>query len=133
MHNHKILSFAVALLALTISACSSEPGTPPSTDKTTPAAVTNQATTENNKVENPAKTQPTIKISATCTAIMDTHCVVCHHATRICQKLGRKNTKGWKRTISNMIKHGAQLTPAEEEALLQCLDQQQQEIKEYCQ
>ncbi|MGV1100564.1 hypothetical protein ACUUL3_14305 [Thiovibrio sp. JS02] len=56
-----------------------------------------------------------------CAALLDSRCQSCHYKSRICQKLGRKNVRGWQRTIRNMIRHGARLSAAEGKTLAECL------------
>ncbi len=68
-----------------------------------------------------------------CEEIIESRCVQCHYATRICQKLGKKNTRKWAGTIKKMKKHGAKLTQAEEKTLLQCLSKPENEMQEFCQ
>lgn len=125
------ITVAATLLILSIAACSS--------DTSPPAAEENSPTTTVR--ESPAADKPAVSLTskdntvqaAGCAQILNARCAACHHATRICQKLGRKNTKGWKRTISNMVRHGAQISSAETDTLVRCLDLQMEEVQQYCQ
>jgi len=129
----KAVPVIVALLSLFLVACSSESGTPPTAEKNHPAQDASQTSAGNFQPVSLTDKKAKDLAANTCTTILNTHCTVCHHATRICQKLGRKNTKGWQQTINNMIGHGAQITPKETESLVRCLDLQEQQIKDYCQ
>ncbi|MDH4320849.1 MAG: hypothetical protein OEV73_05045 [Desulfobulbaceae bacterium] len=133
MHTKTITLVVVVLLALLAAACTNEPETPPSASPTdSPVAASPSLADDESQTVPPTNNTAHDNTPAPCTAILNTHCVVCHHATRICQKLGKKNRKGWERTISNMISHGAQLTPAEKKTLIDCLDRQTPEVQEYC-
>ncbi|MDH3392723.1 MAG: hypothetical protein OEL66_01860 [Desulfobulbaceae bacterium] len=128
----KPITIALALLALTFSACSNESGKATTTEEKTPTTIVSQAVAADNQMAS--LTNKSAKNEAAgCSTILESHCTSCHHTTRICQKLGRKNAKGWKRTIKNMVRHGVQITAAETDALVQCLDQQSPEVKEHCQ
>ena len=67
-----------------------------------------------------------------CREIMASHCTSCHQESRICAKLGQKSQGQWERTIKRMIKHGAKLNNGQKDALVQCLANQDDSIKEYC-
>jgi hypothetical protein len=58
---------------------------------------------------------------STCSAIIDVKCVKCHYKTRICDALGTKSARNWKRTVKFMIKQGAQLTEDEQGRVIACL------------
>lgn len=129
---NQAISALVILLSLASYACSSEPSSPPSTKEQFHTEETVQTTAADSLASNLTDNNSQTRATNDCTAIMETHCTACHHVTRICQKLGKKNLKGWRKTINNMKIHGAQLTPSETEALAICLDRQSQDIKEFC-
>ena len=56
-----------------------------------------------------------------CQATIDAKCVKCHYKTRICDALGTKSKRKWKRTIKFMVKQGAQLSQDEQSKVLACL------------
>ncbi len=59
--------------------------------------------------------------STDCQAIIDVKCVKCHYKTRICDALGTKSKRKWKRTIKFMVKQGAQLSKEEQVLVVDCL------------
>ena len=130
----KSLYIILALFVFSSYGCSNEKPPQTSATKANQTEVAQNQPLETGSNPSPmANTPSSPKEKLACTAILDTHCEVCHHSTRVCQKLGKKNKKGWLRSIKNMIRHGAQLTPNEIETLAQCLAQQHQEVKNYCQ
>ena len=58
---------------------------------------------------------------AVCGAIVDAKCVQCHYKTRICDALGTKSVGKWKKSVTYMIKQGAQLTEDEQNKVIACL------------
>ena len=56
-----------------------------------------------------------------CQAIIDVKCVKCHYKTRICDALGTKSKRKWKKTIKFMVKQGAQLSKEEQVLVVDCL------------
>ena len=58
---------------------------------------------------------------AVCSAIVDAKCVKCHYKTRICDALGTKSVRKWKKTLKFMVKQGAQLSQDEQSKVLACL------------
>jgi hypothetical protein len=56
-----------------------------------------------------------------CQAIIDVKCVKCHYKTRICDALGTKSKRKWKRTIKFMVRQGANLTQDEQKNVAECL------------
>jgi len=56
-----------------------------------------------------------------CQTILNSKCTRCHYLTRVCQELGKKTKRSWKRTINNMIRYGAKLSGEERDILLDCL------------
>ena len=58
---------------------------------------------------------------AVCSSIVNAKCVRCHYKTRICDALGTKSLRNWKRTIKFMQKQGAQLTEDEQIKVIACL------------
>jgi len=53
--------------------------------------------------------------------LMQQRCTVCHSSARITS--AQKTTTQWKQTVDKMINHGAQLSPAEEQTLVNYLAQ----------
>jgi quinohemoprotein amine dehydrogenase len=53
--------------------------------------------------------------------LMQQRCSVCHSLSRI--ETAHKTTDQWKTTVDRMISHGAQLTPQEEQTLIDYLAQ----------
>ncbi len=56
-----------------------------------------------------------------CQATINAKCVKCHYKTRICDALGTKSKRKWKRTIKFMVKQGAQLSKEEQVLVADCL------------
>jgi hypothetical protein len=56
-----------------------------------------------------------------CQSIIDNKCVKCHYKTRICDALGTKSKRKWKRTIKFMVKQGAILSKDEQNIVTECL------------
>ncbi len=54
-------------------------------------------------------------------ALMSQQCTRCHPLSRVTSKT--KTAEQWKVTVDRMIQHGAQLTPPEEQALVEYLAQ----------
>lgn len=76
-----------------------------------------------------------------CGELLKNKCTQCHYLTRVCQKIEKNQQKGlfggifagsWGRTVNNMVKNGAKLTEAEQEKLINCLDNSSPEILEVC-
>jgi hypothetical protein len=59
--------------------------------------------------------------NAACASIIDAKCVRCHYKTRICDALGTKSVRKWKKTIKFMMKQGAGLTEEEQKKVIACL------------
>ena len=57
-----------------------------------------------------------------CQATINAKCVQCHYKTRICDALGTKSKRKWKRTINFMVKQGAQLSKEEQALMVECLN-----------
>jgi len=58
---------------------------------------------------------------AVCSAIVDVKCVRCHYKTRICDALGTKSVRQWKKTLKFMLKQGAELSVDEQNKVIACL------------
>ncbi len=56
-----------------------------------------------------------------CRAMIDSKCAKCHYRTRICDALGTKSKRKWKRTIKFMVKQGANLSKVDQETIVECL------------
>jgi len=57
-----------------------------------------------------------------CVELINKRCTECHYKSRICTKLGKKNTRGWRRSVNNMIRYGAKLNSEERNIIIDCLD-----------
>jgi len=57
-----------------------------------------------------------------CQTTINAKCVKCHYKTRICDALGTKSKRKWKRTIKFMVKQGAQLSKEEQALVVECLN-----------
>jgi hypothetical protein len=60
-------------------------------------------------------------VGTDCQAIINSKCVKCHYKTRICDALGTKSKRKWKRTIKFMVKQGAKLSKDEQKSVTECL------------
>jgi hypothetical protein len=58
---------------------------------------------------------------AVCSSLVNEKCVRCHYKTRICDALGTKSVRDWKRSINFMLKQGAQLNEDEQNKVIACL------------
>jgi len=67
-----------------------------------------------------------------CRSIVEGSCLACHSENRICQKLGRKSKTRWGRTIARMVKHGAKLDSAGQDALSSCLADESADVVQMC-
>lgn len=67
-----------------------------------------------------------------CETLLDTKCTSCHYLTRVCQVLGKKSKRSWKRSIKNMIRYGTKLTSEEQKILLDCLSTAPPRDKKIC-
>jgi cytochrome c5 len=57
-----------------------------------------------------------------CRTMINSKCVKCHYKTRICDALGTKSKRNWKRTVKFMVKQGAQLTKDDQKVMVECLN-----------
>ena len=69
---------------------------------------------------------------ATCTELMNERCTVCHYMTRVCQNLGNKSERKWKKTVKTMMRRGAKLNKAEMNTLVDCLAGPAEEAEKTC-
>ena len=60
-------------------------------------------------------------VGGDCRTMINSKCVKCHYKTRICDALGTKSKRKWKRTIKFMVRQGAELSKDDQEALVECL------------
>jgi hypothetical protein len=68
-----------------------------------------------------------------CTALLTGRCETCHYMTRVCDKVAENKGKwSWKRTVKNMVRQGAKLNQAEQDALVACLSQPAPEVVKLC-
>jgi len=59
--------------------------------------------------------------AAVCTSMINAKCTRCHYKTRICDALGTKSVGKWKKTITFMVKQGAELTQDDQNKVVACL------------
>lgn len=67
-----------------------------------------------------------------CAVLLNTRCDNCHYRARICQSLGKKSKREWKRTIKTMVRYGAKLTKDQQKTLADCLYEASQNAKFVC-
>jgi hypothetical protein len=67
------------------------------------------------------KPQPKPPPEAVCSSIINAKCIRCHYKTRICDALGTKSVRKWKKTITFMVRRGAELTEDEQNKVVACL------------
>ena len=58
---------------------------------------------------------------AVCSSMINAKCTRCHYKTRICDALGTKSVGKWKKTITFMVKQGAELTQDDQNKVVACL------------
>ena len=69
----------------------------------------------------------------TCSSLLAPRCEECHYETRVCQKVEKKRGKNsWKRSIKNMVRHGAKINRTEQKQLIECLSQPSSDVLDYC-
>ena len=109
-------------LAMVLTGCSGdkEKSEAPTAAKSDKQSGTTQAPGGTSQTQ-PAPATPAAGAGA-CSTLLTTKCTVCHNLNRICEKLGKKSTSRWQRTIDRMIDRGAKLNPDEKATLLVCLD-----------
>lgn len=69
---------------------------------------------------------------ATCNELLNQRCTVCHYMTRICQNLGQKSQRQWKKTVKTMKNRGAIISKAELDTLVNCLAGPTTEAEKTC-
>jgi len=67
-----------------------------------------------------------------CTQLLLGRCETCHYLSRVCQRLGKKSKRRWRRTLKNMVRYGAILSKAEMKQLADCLHRQTPEVEKLC-
>ena len=67
-----------------------------------------------------------------CETLLASKCTSCHYLTRVCQVLGKKNKRTWKRSIKNMVRYGTKITREEQKILLDCLSTAPPRDKRVC-
>ncbi len=67
-----------------------------------------------------------------CARLLAERCTGCHYLSRVCQRLGKKSKRRWKRTVRNMVRYGARLSPAEQRRLTACLSVPAPEVTQLC-
>jgi len=58
---------------------------------------------------------------AVCSSLINAKCTRCHYKTRICDALGTKSIRKWKKSIKFMVRQGAELTDEEQNMIVACL------------
>jgi hypothetical protein len=58
---------------------------------------------------------------AVCSSIINAKCTRCHYKTRICDALGTKSVRQWKKSTIFMVRQGAELTEDEQNKVVACL------------
>jgi hypothetical protein len=56
-----------------------------------------------------------------CSSMINAKCTQCHYKTRICDALGTKSVGKWKKSITYMVKQGAELTQDDQNKVVACL------------
>jgi hypothetical protein len=67
------------------------------------------------------KPQPEPPPEAACSSMINAKCIRCHYKTRICDALGTKSVRQWKKSITFMVSQGAELTEDEQNKVVACL------------
>ncbi len=75
----------------------------------------------NSPTNNTPATSATSSGSSSGQTLMQEHCSVCHSIDRVTSR--QKTADQWKQTVDRMILRGAQLTPQEEQTLVDYLAQ----------
>ena len=65
--------------------------------------------------------QPEPPPEAVCSSMINAKCIRCHYKTRICDALGTKSVRKWKKSITFMVRQGAELTEDEQNKVVACL------------
>jgi len=121
--------FAVFSLVLLVVACSDsqQAGTSQPTSSET-AKLSTQSSTTSGAYEESVATST----DGSCRSMLEASCLACHSEARICQKLGRKSKKRWERTIARMVKHGANMSSTDQDALSNCLADESADVVQMC-
>ena len=69
---------------------------------------------------------------AVCSSIINAKCTRCHYKTRICDALGTKSVRQWKKSTIFMVRQGAELTEDEQNKVVACLSSLPQESPVVC-
>ena len=67
-----------------------------------------------------------------CARLLTQRCETCHYLSRVCQQLGKKSRRRWRRTVRTMVRYGARLSKAEQRRLVGCLTDQRPEVRRLC-
>ena len=67
------------------------------------------------------KPQPEPTPEVVCSSMINAKCIRCHYKTRICNALGTKSVRQWKKSITFMVRQGAELTEDEQNKVVTCL------------
>ncbi|MES0446914.1 MAG: hypothetical protein ABUJ92_10245 [Desulfobacterales bacterium] len=67
------------------------------------------------------KPQPEPPPEAVCSSRINAKCIRCHYKTRICDALSTKSVRQWKKSITFMVRQGAELTEDEQNKVVACL------------
>jgi hypothetical protein len=69
---------------------------------------------------------------SSCEQQLNAKCTACHYNNRICLNLSTKSKRAWKRTVKNMIHHGAKITPEELNTIVTCLSGPSPDVTAWC-
>ena len=95
-------------------------------------ACSNNSEPDKSQAKTVPDPQGTNASIAGCGEILVSVCSKCHNITRICQRLGTRSKREWRNTSNAMIRNGARLGPEEQDKLIDCLEQQSEDIKALC-
>jgi len=85
------------------------------------------------QTETPAPAQQTTASSGgACADLLTSACVQCHTLGRICQKLGKKNSRSWSRSGKRMVSKGSKLNSNQIGQIIDCLASEAPDIQAVC-
>jgi hypothetical protein len=77
-------------------------------------------------------TCPPVQADEECLELLEQKCTSCHYNTRICKKLGKKNTRAWKSTVKRMLRYGLKMDKQEQEKSVDCLLSMKKDPGPFC-
>ena len=115
----KVWILGVLVLILVVSGCSSAPDTPAAApaEQQPPAASKPSAVSEPQQATEISPAGSLTGIDGK--TLLEERCVVCHDLSRVERK--KASVDGWTSTVDRMIEHGAKLTDAEKQVLIEFL------------